>query len=745
MTKTPSGKPIGKVGGWQAITSANRFSPDYLPVKFYSGISSLEVFNSSSQVVVGTTANGRKYLYPKTTGQGGKFGAIYRKVLYSNHRWYDLKMTVTDYTSKIHYDGGGTTESYPFILMLPSVIEWRFIQSIGGIVMKCEFLDSATGAVTPVNTRFQWWDIDSAQRFGMKTGDGSIAGKYYYGGSKVYVESKAAVAGVKNLEMIVGPVEDSESTDPNYCITYELQNCSTYYMAIGPRDHIDNDNYSYAKSHIQELNNKLKNVKADTIDSSQTLVQTDTSLTMIDTPAPEKTVSGDGTSWGTENSVAALSDAYWYQIRQFVPWQSSKAYYQFFSIQDQLPQGTEYVGNMQVVREEDGRDMTGQFTTEVTNGYVKVAAGAGLLKSKEFYGYHFLIRFQAKIVPSAMTPQYSENTAFYTVKNQAATTWQHKTDGSTGEKYSNEVVTRGSVGRVEQPAPEKYLDQTVGKAEKNLILREEEMLFCVRQKLPENSEAFLPQAVTLTDQLADCLDLLEIKAEIQRKGDTGFSLLTNIQTSEKGKQVTVKVPMTAQDNGGILQFLMRCKIRKGMDLSAWKQKEADDSVWIRIPNKADVTVEWKNGAPASVTKSTNQAQVSLRMNHIRLTKSIQTEDIVWAHGNPIFTFTITGKDAAGNQQAWHQTVEFTEATVPTNGVAVLAADFEVPAGTYEAYEEKTMRYKLEEISQIQNGTRQGDKVKFSLETGGDGNAVFQNRKTTDEEESHTAFVRNKIG
>ena len=718
MNRTPSGSPIAQAGGWQAVTSANRFSPDYLPVKFYPGISSLEVFNSSSQVVVGTTSSGRTYLYPKTAGQGGTFGAIYRKVLYSNHRWYDLRMTVTNYTSKIHYDGGGTMESYPFILMLPSVIEWRFIQSIGGIVMKCEFLDSATGTVSPVNTRFQWWDVDSAQRFGMKTGDGAVAGKYYYNGSKVYVESGATVAGVKNLEMLVGPTEDSETTDPNYCVTYELQNCSTYYMAIGPRDHIDDDNYSYGKSHVQELNDKLKNATAADIDSSQTLLQTDTSLTIIDTPAPEKTVSSDGNVWGTENNLASVSDAYWYQIRQFVPWQSSKAYYQSLTIQDQLPQGLEYVGNAHVIREEDGRDMTGSFVIEQANGVVRAAAGAGLLGSKNLYGYHFLLRFQVRMVPTSQSPRYSGNTAFYEVKNTAMTVYQHKTDGTVVEKRSNEVLTRAGVSREEQPSPEKYMDRTPGKIEKNLVLREDEIFFCVRQKLPENNAAFLPQAVTMTDSLASCLELVEVQTERQRKGTDGFTAVSNAQIENRDNQLMVRIPLEAEDNGGMLQVEMRCRIRKGVDLSPWKKTISDGSVWVQIANKADVTVEWKNGAPSSVTKSSNQAQANLRINHIWLTKQIETEDIVWAHGNPVFIFSLAGKDAEGKAQAWHQAVEFTPEQVPARGKAILTADFEVPAGIYEASEEKTMRYQLEEISQIQNGTKQGESVKFDLTNGG---------------------------
>ena len=86
------------------------------------------------------------------------------------------------------------------------------------------------------------------------------------------------------------------------------------------------------------------------------------------------------------------------------------------------------------------------------------------------------------------------------------------------EKWSNEVTTRGSVNRVEQAAPEKYLDGVPGKTEKSLVLREDEILFCIRQNLPENGVAFLPQTVTITDQLAYCLELLETKVELQRAG-----------------------------------------------------------------------------------------------------------------------------------------------------------------------------------------------------------------------------------
>lgn len=71
--------------------------------------------------------------------------------------------------------------------------------------------------------------------------------------------------------------------------------------------------------------------------------------------------------------------------------------------------------------------------------------------------------------------------------------------------------------------------------------------------------------------------------------------------------------------------------------------------------------------------------------------------------------------------------------------------FQVPAGQYQAFEEKTARYMLEEIRNVKNGSITADGcVDFQLSGNQDGEAEFVNKKVTDEYLSHTDFVRNVI-
>ena len=135
---------------------------------------------------------------------------------------------------------------------------------------------------------------------------------------------------------------------------------------------------------------------------------------------------------------------------------------------------------------------------------------------------------------------------------------------------------------------------------------------------------------------------------------------------------------------------------------------------------------------------------------IKVIKEIDNADIVWAHGNPIFTFKVTGKDMLGNTHTYYDTVEFTKTGVGTGTKVSLTAVFKVFAGTYTVSEEPTARYQLAEVHSVVNGTVSGKTAVINVEgkqtdtTGPVGSAVFYNRKTTDGGQSHTAFVRNGI-
>ena len=137
---------------------------------------------------------------------------------------------------------------------------------------------------------------------------------------------------------------------------------------------------------------------------------------------------------------------------------------------------------------------------------------------------------------------------------------------------------------------------------------------------------------------------------------------------------------------------------------------------------------------------------------ITVTKEIDTADIVWEHGNPTFTFKVDGTDVLGNAHTYYETVEFTTANVGNGAKAALSAKFTVLAGTYTVSEEKTARYTFGSIHDVVNGTVSGQTAvlnvsgkKDGTETAGpSGAATFYNVKATDEDLTHTAFVKNTI-
>ena len=160
-------------------------------------------------------------------------------------------------------------------------------------------------------------------------------------------------------------------------------------------------------------------------------------------------------------------------------------------------------------------------------------------------------------------------------------------------------------------------------------------------------------------------------------------------------------------------------------------------------NPKDVTLSYQDKNTERVSRELTFTD-RLASVYLRLTKEIDKADIVWAQGNPTFTFRVEGTDLYGRFHTYYETVEFTKSSVGNGAKARLTADITVYAGTYRATEEKTMRYKLKSIHSVANGTTDGTSVSFDLSKGADGAAAFYNAKTADENLSHTVFVRNVI-
>ena len=129
---------------------------------------------------------------------------------------------------------------------------------------------------------------------------------------------------------------------------------------------------------------------------------------------------------------------------------------------------------------------------------------------------------------------------------------------------------------------------------------------------------------------------------------------------------------------------------------------------------------------------------------ITVEKVIYENEIVWAHGNPVFTFQVEGTDLDGKKQMYYDTVEFQKEDRASGTERRKKLTFTVPAGEYTVREMKTLRYELEKISEVKNGTVEKQEVHFDLKQNQSGNAAFFNRKVNDGQLTDTGFVRNTV-
>lgn len=135
---------------------------------------------------------------------------------------------------------------------------------------------------------------------------------------------------------------------------------------------------------------------------------------------------------------------------------------------------------------------------------------------------------------------------------------------------------------------------------------------------------------------------------------------------------------------------------------------------------------------------------NVKMVTITLTKIIHGDELVWAHGNPVFTFLVEGTDLDGENYACTDCVEFSRKNSDTRADVERKIVFTVPAGVYYARELKTVRYDLENIDKLENGKIQEKTVQFVLNQNENGSAAFINRKINDDGLTDTDFVRNVI-
>jgi len=250
--------------------------------------------------------------------------------------------------------------------------------------------------------------------------------------------------------------------------------------------------------------------------------------------------------------------------------------------------------------------------------------------------------------------------------------------------------------------------------------------------------------VTVTDVLEDALEYSGFSVYTTADSKTFTDKTSLFKAVCKGQTVTVTGEKNPELNNVTLRFDIKCRIREGYDLSGYIKDG-----FYAIPNAAKVKVTYGYGDPAETEKDTNKAVIKLEApppdTFLEITKEIDAADIVAAHGNPVFIFKAEGTDIKGKERTYYEAVEFTEQSAAADGKKRETAVIKVKAGVYTVTEERTMRYSFGGIYSVTQGTASGERVIFDVSDAKGGSAVFYNKKTTDEEQGHTALVRNHFG
>ena len=131
-------------------------------------------------------------------------------------------------------------------------------------------------------------------------------------------------------------------------------------------------------------------------------------------------------------------------------------------------------------------------------------------------------------------------------------------------------------------------------------------------------------------------------------------------------------------------------------------------------------------------------------------KQIDTDEIVWAEGIPIFTFCIQGSDTEGKQHELYRLLEFPREDYENHSLAEKSVSLDLPPGTYRIRELNSIRYRDPVPRDIINGSWEGNEAVFTLGKVGtdsfpaEGEAVFYNERATDRRMTDTCLVRNLI-
>ncbi len=754
---TRPGTPCKASSAYTKVTNGSRtFSSAYTFLRGTSKSTTTMWYDSSVVTKGYQESNGMEYLIPKSADARGKFGFRVSNVGYSTSARcnLDLYITVTKYkTYSLDKNGDRVRNVYPYVFVNKN-LKIHYQGGLPDFELQCDIVKTGTTEKVPGNYRFMWTDIDGTQRYGFLPLDGRMDARYCLSSSTVNCGTETQFS--TSYNMLYGQEALSTSGDGNCSVMYETSSMSSFKIFVGQAgDGTAAHTYSAdtIKSRYQDAADGVYNASTGAMLGWNGSAYGPTAL-----PSPlKKYVSNDGISWNTSNVLPSVTSEYWYALEMFVPQETSAYYYSQFQITDALPAGVDYVGDFSALKIETGQNIS-SFTSANAGDTLTFTASSAALNDSAFYGYTYFLKFKVKMDPTETMPAYNGTTAVYSVTNQASQTGKHRSDGTASTTVSNTVTTTASENRPNEASPEKWIVTASGSVKETALAdRTVPATYEIRQVIPAWTNAWLLSTFEISDTLENCLEATKVSL-YQNQALVGQWTIQESGVSKAGWTFQVNgqsIRMIAAGGlndsyyGNMVRLVVDVKIKEKADLSPYYVSGTPELRDVEIPNQASSVFTWKNGSPASVTKWTNIVYLRLKelvqtWTKITLTKAILAEEIVWAHGNPTFTFCVEGTDLKGNPHKYYDTVEFTQTNTASNGIVTKSVEFEIPSGTYRAYETNVIRYRLAGIDGVQNGQTAGVGVNFTVSSQNQGAAIFHNRKTTDEKLSDTAFVRNTI-
>lgn len=170
-----------------------------------------------------------------------------------------------------------------------------------------------------------------------------------------------------------------------------------------------------------------------------------------------------------------------------------------------------------------------------------------------------------------------------------------------------------------------------------------------------------------------------------------------------------------------------------------------------LSNKAHVRVSLNNSSQGTVEKDSNEVRVNVvtRYEKLVVTKHLETDSYVKAHGIPTFFLSLTGTKN-GKPETFTRVLTFDENVMIKTGDVALQVTFDLTGfdGDATLSEKKVLRYHLQSIdSPNADVSRNGDTLIFHLAGGQDSytlSAEITNKKVFQEKTSDTVCVLNEV-